>query len=82
MTDLRNHRSRTLPPSDPDPAPLRIVSCRDLCAWNRTPAERRGEPVFACRGCGSQWVPSEDWTPRDSSGAVPPDVLTIRTAED
>ncbi|AVZ41141.1 hypothetical protein CT688_07490 [Dietzia sp. JS16-p6b] len=67
--------------SDPDDVPLRVRSCRDLCQWTRTPAERRGEPVFACRGCGSQWVPSEHWTPRDSSGAVPPEVLGIIRAE-
>lgn len=68
-------------PAGPDLAPLRIRSCRDLCAWTRTPVERRGEPMFACRGCGSQWVPSESWTPRDSNGAVPPEVRNILTAE-
>ncbi|HJC30460.1 MAG TPA: hypothetical protein H9759_13870 [Candidatus Dietzia intestinipullorum] len=66
---------------DPDDAPLRIRSCRDLCSWHRTPVERRGEPMFACRGCGSQWVPSEHWTPRESSGGIPPAVLEIVRAE-
>ncbi|MET3859862.1 hypothetical protein ABIE38_000772 [Dietzia sp. 2505] len=66
---------------DPDSGPLRVRSCRDLCEWTRTPVERRGEPMFACRGCGSQWVPSEHWTPRDSNGAVPPEVLEIVAAE-
>lgn len=37
--------------------------------------------MFACRGCGSQWVPSESWTPRDRDGAVPPEVLEIRLHE-
>lgn len=77
MSDFRILRSRGGRPADPGLAPLRIRSCRDLCAWNRTPAERRDEPMFACRGCGSQWVPSEPWTPRDSNGAVPPEVLEI-----
>lgn len=60
-----------------DLAPLRVRACRDLCSWNRTPVERDGEPVFACRGCGSQWVPSEQWTPRDSAGSIPEEVLKI-----
>ena len=48
----------------------------------RTPVERRGEPLFACRGCGSQWVPSEHWTPREASGEIPAEVLAILRAED
>lgn len=67
---------------DPDNAPLRVRSCRDLCNWTKTPVERRGEPLFACRGCGSQWVPSEHWTPREASGAIPAEVLDIVRARD
>lgn len=67
---------------DPDLAPLRVRSCRDLCNWNETPVERRGEPLFACRGCGSQWVPSEPWTPRAASGDIPPAVLDLLRSDD
>lgn len=81
MSSFRALRLPARLPADPDLAPLRIRSCRDLCEWTRTPVERRGEPMFACRGCGSQWVPSESWTPRDSNGAVPPEVRSILTAE-
>lgn len=77
MSPFGAFASRRRTQRDPDGSPLRIRSCLDLCSWNRTPVERRGEPMFACRGCGSQWVPSEPWTPRESSGAVPPEVLEI-----
>ena len=75
-------RSGTRADSVRDLAPLRVRACRDLCSWHRTPADRRGEPLFACRGCGSQWVPSEHWTPRDRDGQVPPEILAIRKADD
>ena len=52
------------------PSPLRISPCRSLCDWRPT----RTAPLFACAGCGSQWVPSEPWTPRQADGAVPAEV--------
>ncbi len=61
------------------PAPLRISPCRTLCDWGPTRAERAGEPLFACTGCGSQWVPSEPWTPRQADGAVPDAVRAALT---
>ena len=67
---------------DPDLAPLRVRSCRDLCNWVKTPVEHRGEPLFACQGCGSQWVPSELWTPREASGEIPAEVLKLLRADD
>jgi len=75
-------RSLSRRQADSGIAPLRVRSCRDLCEWTRTPVQRRGEQMFACRGCGSQWVPSEHWTPRDASGAIPPAVLEIVKGED
>lgn len=80
MTLFRPTRSRATT-TRVDLAPLRVRPCRDLCSWHRTPVERRGEAMFACRGCGSQWVPGEHWTPRDRDGAVPPEILAIRRAE-
>ena len=35
----------------------------------------RDQPVLACRGCGSQWVRSEPWTPAQADGSRPPAVL-------
>jgi len=77
MAGFRSLRSLGRQGPDPDAAALKVRSCRDLCNWIRTPVERRGEPLFACRGCGSQWVPSEPWTPRESTGVVPPEILEI-----
>jgi len=28
-------------------------------------------PLLACRGCGSQWVRTEPWTPIDHTGRIP-----------
>lgn len=77
MSSLNPLRALARREPDPDNKPLRVRSCRDLCNWNETPVERRDEPLFACRGCGSQWVPSEHWTPREASGAIPAPVLDI-----
>lgn len=82
MASLSSLRALARQTTDPDLAPLKVRSCRDMCNWNKTPVERRGEPLFACRGCGSQWVPSEHWTPREASGHIPPEVLTLLRAED
>ena len=82
MPPLSSLRSFARQRADPDHAALRVRSCLDLCNWNKTPVERRGEPLFACRGCGSQWVPSEHWTPRDASGHIPPEVVALLRAED
>ncbi len=48
--------------------------CRQLCAWSRTERTNGALPVFACAGCGSEWVRSEAWTPRQHDGSVPADV--------
>ncbi|MCU1693136.1 MAG: hypothetical protein JWM64_2227 [Frankiales bacterium] len=60
---------------------LRISPCRTVCDWRRTPADLAGEPLFACAGCGSQWVPSEPWTPRQADGAVPVEVRAALTSD-
>lgn len=51
--------------------PLTISPCRQLCDWARTPAQLDNRPLFACRGCGSQWVRGEPWTPAQHDGTVP-----------
>ncbi|MGA9749798.1 MAG: hypothetical protein WBQ50_20285 [Nocardioides sp.] len=60
--------------------PLQIAACRSVCAWARTDDHRGSEPLFACAGCGSEWVPSEAWTPIDWTGSVPEAVLAARDA--
>ena len=51
--------------------PLKIAACRSVCAWDPSGERLDGEPLFACSGCGSEWVPSEPWTPIDWTGQVP-----------
>lgn len=50
---------------------LEIAACRRLCSWARTGESLDSEPLFACSGCGSEWVASEAWTPIDHTGVVP-----------
>ena len=54
--------------------PLRVSPCLTLCDWGPTRASLDGQRLFACTGCGSQWVRTEPWTPRQADGAVPPGV--------
>jgi len=58
--------------------PLEIAACRSVCAWDATGQELDGEELFACAGCGSEWVPSEPWTPIDWTGQVPDAVQRAR----
>ena len=58
--------------------PLEIAGCRSLCSWQDTGATLEGERLFACAGCGSEWVPSEPWTPVDWTGEVPESVQLAR----
>ena len=52
--------------------PLTIAPCRSLCDWARTPATTGdGRRLYACRGCGSQWVRGEPWTPAQADGTRP-----------
>jgi hypothetical protein len=48
--------------------PLAIHPCRQQCCWRPTSRQREGEPLFACTSCGSEWVPSQPWTPVDQDG--------------
>jgi hypothetical protein len=54
---------------------LAISPCRVLCDWSDTGASYEGQPLFRCAGCGSEWVHSERWTPRQHDGTVPAPVL-------
>jgi hypothetical protein len=59
---------------------LEIAACRSQCSWKETDATLDGERLFACAGCGSEWVASEPWTPIDWTGAVPEAVQAARQA--
>ena len=52
-------------------AVLAVSPCRTLCDWTR--ADAAG--LFRCGGCGSEWVATERWTPRQADGTVPAAVL-------
>lgn len=45
---------------------LAIFPCRTLCDWASV-----DDGLLECAGCGSQWVPTEKWTPRQADGSVP-----------
>jgi hypothetical protein len=51
---------------------LAISPCRSLCDWAVVADE-----LFRCAGCGSEWLPSEKWTPRQADGEVPPAVRQV-----
>lgn len=51
--------------------PLQIAACRSVCSWHATGELLEDDRLFACAGCGSEWVASEPWTPIDATGSVP-----------
>jgi hypothetical protein len=54
---------------------LAIQPCQQVCTWAACPGETYGGlPLFRCRGCGSEWVRSEPWTPAAADGTVSPEV--------
>jgi hypothetical protein len=57
-------------PVTDQPRDLAIAPCRSECAWSAA-GQLQGERLFACDACGSEWVPSEAWTPVDWAGVVP-----------
>jgi hypothetical protein len=68
-------------PADEGPPPLAMAPCRTLCSWGPTGRLRGGLPLFACSGCGSEWVRSEPWKPADADGVVPDAVLAEAARE-
>jgi len=53
---------------------LAVQPCRSLCWWAATGDLHEGLPLFACAGCGSQWVRTQGWSPRQLDGSWPPGV--------
>ncbi len=60
--------------------PLNVSPCRTLCDWHPTDTSYEDLPLFACTGCGSQWVRSEAWTPANADGVLPPEIRAERDA--
>jgi hypothetical protein len=65
------------------PRRLAVEPCQSLCSWGAAPyrlldRDGRVSDVFACAGCGSEWVPGEAWTPVDADGVVPAVVVAAR----
>lgn len=50
---------------------LAMAPCLRECRWQATSGSLDGERLFACSGCGSEWVASQEWTPIDWLGEVP-----------
>ncbi|MPZ93305.1 MAG: hypothetical protein GEU96_00035 [Propionibacteriales bacterium] len=56
------------------PPDLAVHPCQTLCAWSGTGERRAGKRLFACSGCGSEWVVGQGWTPADADGTVAAEV--------
>lgn len=54
--------------------PLTISPCRKLCDWGPVDGTYDGLPLFACSACGSEWVRTEPWTPRNWDVSIPASV--------
>ena len=84
LADLRRHNGAM-----DTPAPARPVAswpCQSVCLWRATgevwaDGRHRDLRVFACTGCGSEWVRTEQWTPIDAHGAVPEAIRLERRAD-
>jgi hypothetical protein len=73
-------------PAHAEPArPLAVWPCQSICVWRAT-GEVWGDSdhgvagprVFACAGCGSEWVRTEAWTPIDANGEIPEAIAVER----
>ncbi|MBA3233377.1 MAG: hypothetical protein H0T17_05465 [Propionibacteriales bacterium] len=65
------------------PRTVEAWPCRSICVWAATGEvwsddTHRDLRVFACQGCGSEWVRTEPWTPVDADGVVPEEIRTER----
>lgn len=65
------------------PRPVAVHPCQSICVWSPTGETWRDDKagslrVFACRGCSSEWVRTEGWTPIDQDGQVPDGIAAER----
>lgn len=66
---------------------LAAEPCQSVCRWAAQgewldDASGGGLRLFACAGCGSEWVRTEAWTPADVDGDVPVEVAAERARAD
>ena len=61
---------------------LAVSPCRGICTWAPTGATVGPArlALFACGGCGSEWVRTEAWTPVGAEGQVDAAVAAERAA--
>ncbi len=45
--------------------PLEIAPCLKRCDWGPVDGTYDGLRLFACSACGTEWVRSEPWVPRN-----------------
>ncbi len=57
---------------------LKVNECKGTCNWVATDEKLGDEELFACSACGSEWVPSQTWTPRNADGEVPTVIAQLR----
>jgi hypothetical protein len=73
---LTGHNGNVSDPARPERA-LATWPCQSICVWERIGEVQVPDDgpqpavVFECRGCGSEWLRSEGWTPVDADGLVP-----------
>jgi uncharacterized Zn ribbon protein len=51
--------------------PLEIAPCLKRCDWGPVDATYDGLRLFACSACGTEWVRSQPWTPRNWDVSIP-----------
>ena len=63
---------------------LKHGDCKGQCTWKPSATEPTlaGEPLFSCESCGTEWTPSQSWTPRNADGEVSTNVQAARDAYD
>jgi hypothetical protein len=60
--------------------PLHIAPCLKRCDWGPVDETYDGLRLFACSACGSEWVRTEPWTPRNWDVSIPDSVTAERAA--
>jgi hypothetical protein len=64
--------------NEPTPVSRALAAwpCQSVCLWlpagyRLAGVDQSALDVYACAGCGSEWVSSQAWTPVDADGVVP-----------
>ncbi|MGL5406748.1 MAG: hypothetical protein ACRDAX_08235 [Propionibacteriaceae bacterium] len=61
---------------------LKHGDCKGQCTWQPSTTEPTldGEALFSCTSCGTEWTPSQSWTPRNADGEVSEAVQAAKDA--